>query len=158
MSMIYSLLIRIMISYLNWRNNLITPLIWQILVLCIIFWGLNYYYFVMDFSFLSINMWWICWHILRWLIASLVILLFILDWILSKLVKHPQSMLHFIDNWLEILSILLIVDLTFPFMLVWFLDSCSMPNKSTENKSKKLLVIWRVPPNMVSSVVEVHIR
>jgi hypothetical protein len=40
---------------------------------------------------------------------------------LTKTCQTPQSMLHFIDNWLTVLFILLIVDLTFPLLLVWFL-------------------------------------
>jgi hypothetical protein len=66
-------------------------------------------------------------------------------------------MLHFIDNWSTILFILLIVDLTFPLLLVWFLGLCRTPEKATRNKSNELSVISRVPLILVSSIVKVQI-
>jgi len=44
----YSLLEIIMIPSLEWRNKLLIPLTWQILVLYIIFWVFKYYKYVID--------------------------------------------------------------------------------------------------------------
>jgi hypothetical protein len=47
-------------------------------------------------------------------------------------------MLHSIDNWSTVSFILLIVDLTFPLLLVWFLGLCRIPEKATGKKSNEL--------------------
>jgi hypothetical protein len=67
-------------------------------------------------------------------------------------------LLLFIDNWLTILFILLIVDLTFTLWLVWFLNLFRTPKKATGKKSNELSTISKVTLILVSCIVEVQIH
>jgi hypothetical protein len=75
-----------------------------------------------------------------------------------KLVKIPNLMLHIIDNISAVSFILLIFDLTFPLLLVWFLSLCRTLEKYNGKHSNELSAISRVPLILVSSIVEVHVR
>jgi hypothetical protein len=67
-------------------------------------------------------------------------------------------MLLSIDNRSTIVFILLIVKMTFPLFLVWFLNLCRTLNKYTINQSNELLVISSVPLNLVSSIAKFKIH
>lgn len=103
--------------------NFIMPIFvsWYILAFYPTFLVFKFFLFVMVFSSLSINIFWISWNIFKWLTVSHVLPHF------SQVLSFPKSAhiwkstLSCIYSWLLALFTLPIIILKYPLLLLWYL-------------------------------------